>query len=94
MQFLCNHGEENMLNHTVEGGPSRVTIDHCIFFNYNYSSALACKLKHANNAKLLFISILNFTTNTNKGGVIYILIYSANFTLVSLSTIVLNSRDR
>ena len=79
--FYGNHGGQNMLNYIVEGGPSRVTIDHCTFSNNNYSSAL---VNLNMQTKLLFISNLNFTTNTNKGGVIYILIYSANFTLVLL----------
>ena len=79
--FYGNHGGQNMLNYTVEGGPSRVIIDHCTFSNNNYSSAL---VNLNMQTKLLFISNLNFTTNTNKGGVIYILIYSANFTLVLL----------
>ena len=78
--FYDNHGGQNMLNYTLEGGPSRVTIiDHCTFSNNNYSSAL---VNLNMQTKLLFISNLNFTTNTNKGGIIYILIYSANFTLV------------
>ena len=77
--FYGNHGEQNMLKHTVEGEPSRVTIDYCIFFYSNFSSAL---VNLNMQTKLLFISNLNFTTNTNKGGIIYILIYSANFTLV------------
>ena len=79
--FYGNNGGQNMLNYAVKGGPSKVKIDHCMFLNNNYDSALV-KLEMHTNA--LIISNVNFTANTNKGGVIYLLVNSENFTVVVL----------
>ena len=77
--FYDNHGGQNMLSYVVEGGPSKVIIDNCTFLNNNFSNSLV-KLKV--QTKILFISNTNFTANVHKGGIIYLIIYSAEFTLV------------
>ena len=85
--FYNNHGGQNMLSYTVVGGPSKVIIDHCIFFYNNYSNALVYLQIET---KVLILSNLNFTANTNKGGIINILFYSTDFSVIaSLSKIIL-----
>ena len=70
-----------MLSYAVEGGPSKVIIDHRTFLSNNFSNALI-KLKV--QTKILLISNTNFVANTHKGGVIHLLVYSTDFTLVSI----------
>ena len=77
--FYDNHGGQNMLSYAVEGGPSRVIIDHCTLLNNNFSNSL---LKLKLQTKILHISNTNFTANAHKGGIIHLLVYSADFTLV------------
>ena len=77
--FYGNNGGQNMLNYAVKGGPSNVMINHCTFLNNNYDSAL---VKLEMQTKALIISNVNFTANTNKGGVIYVMVNSENFTVV------------
>ena len=79
--FYDNHGGQNMLSYAVEGGPSKVIIDHRTFLSNNFSNALI-KLKV--QTKILLISNTNFVANTHKGGVIHLLVYSTDFTLVSI----------
>ena len=69
-----------MLNYAIKGGPSIVMIDNCTFLNNNYGGAL---VKLEMQTKVLIISNINFTANTNKGGVIYLLVNSENFTVAS-----------
>ena len=71
--FYDNQGGQNMLSYAVEGGPSKVIIDHCTFLNNNFSNSL---VKLTVQTKLLHISNTNFTANTHKGGVIHLLVYS------------------
>ena len=77
--FYGNHGGQNMLSCTVEGGPSKVIIDQCTFSNNNYSNALVT-LKV--DTKVVIISNINFTANANKGGVICLLAHSTDLTVV------------
>ena len=53
-------------------------IDRCTFYNNNYSNAL---LRLEVQTNLLVLSNLNFTANTNKEGVVYIFLYSTNFSV-------------
>ena len=62
-------------------------IDRCTFLNNNYSNAI---LKLEVQTKVLILSNLNFAANTNKEGVIHILFYSTNFSvLISMYNIIL-----
>ena len=81
--FYGNHGGQNVLSYAaLEGGPSKIIIDHCTFFNNNYSNAL---VKLDVQTKVLVISNINFTVNVNKGGIIYLLVYSTNLMLAMVN---------
>ena len=86
--FYNNHGGYDMLTYAVEGKPSMIImIDRCTFYNNNYSNAL---LRLEAQTKVLVLSNLNFTANTNKEGVVYIFLYSTNFSVfISMYNIIL-----